>query len=171
MSLICLMHLYAQLKIIFMRFHACLDYTQMSLTITTLDYIEFGQMYIFLNFRCFFCKALVFKSQANTPFLFSFVFFFFFPFAHAIKPLKPIERECILIIKRFIYAPKVMIKLVQCVLFMVACQMSWTCLSSMCCPPPHARYKPLLHAFILDRPLLFHVVSIRWCMTVHQNHV
>ena len=59
----------------------------------------------------------------------------------------------------------VTVMLVQGVLPIAACQMSWSCLSRTCCPWPHARSKPLLHAFILDRFLLFRVVLIRGCIT------
>ena len=61
----------------------------------------------------------------------------------------------------------VMIILVQGVSFMTTCRTSRSCFFTTCCPWPHARFKLLLHAFILDRHLLFHVVSIRGCMIVH----
>ena len=60
---------------------------------------------------------------------------------------------------------------VQGVLSMAAWRISRSCLSTMCCPWLHAHYKPLLHAFILDRFLPFHIRLVWGCMTIHQNRV
>ena len=61
----------------------------------------------------------------------------------------------------------VMVMHVQGVLSMAAWQISRSCLSKTCCPWLHVRSKSLLHAFILDMCLPFHIRSVRRCMTVY----
>ena len=62
----------------------------------------------------------------------------------------------------------VAIMVVQDVLSMAACRIFQSYLSRTCSSSLHAYSKPLLHAFVLDTSLSFHIVSIR---SVHQNHV